>query len=377
MPSEVRQCTRLEDHIILLITVALTPLHARVVTEIRRRQLLFKNQRILVAVSGGQDSMCLLQMLRDLASRWQWQLFVVHCDHRWTPDETLCAQYLEQWLGEQGLSYTIETTEEITLDEDRARQWRYQVLGQWAHRWNCSTIVTGHTGTDVAETFLFNLMRGTGPQGLASLTWSRPLNQQDPQSPWLVRPFLNVWRHETAAFCQTYQLPVWSDLTNQNLNHGRNRIRLELMPYLRQHFNPQVELALTRIATLITAEHDYVIQSTLEIWPQIYREPPPQLDRQILKHQPIALQRQIIFTILCHHLTCAPRFAQVEDVLRLLAAPRKSRSSTFPGGGWVEVVDHWIVFQGFPRADPLDHHNFVKVYKDAYDEAVDPNQEVV
>lgn len=352
---------------------ALPPLHARIVTEIRQQQLLHPDQRILVAVSGGQDSFCLLQILRDLALRWQWTLFIVHCDHRWTPDETRCANFLAQWLESQGLTYTIATTPEIMLDEDRARRWRYQVLAHWAHQWQCSAITTGHTGSDLAETVLFNLFRGTGPQGLASLDWIRPLDRQDPHSPDLVRPLLTVWRHETGDFCQQYQLPVWPDLTNQDLTHARNRIRLELIPYLKQHFNPQVERALTQTATLVSEEHDFVIQSLRSLWPEIYCPSPSQLQRRILRHQPIALQRQVIFTILCHHLSCTPRFHQVEACLRLLAAPQKARTSTFPGGGWVEVVGDWICFQSFPPTAPFHPLGFVNVYKDAYDDAVNPN----
>ncbi len=328
--------------------VHLTELHARVTSNIRQRHLLTTQQRLLVAVSGGQDSLCLLQILQDLAPRWQWQLHVLHCDHRWTPDETRCAHFLQQWFQTQQITFAIETVPEITLDENRARQWRYSVLGQWARTWNCSTILTAHTGTDRAETFLFNLLRGSGPQGLASLDWIRPLNMQDPSSPDLVRPLLNVWRWETADFCHVYSLPVWPDLTNQDLTHRRNRIRLELMPYLKDHFNPRVEAALTRTATLLMAEHDFVHQSATQLVREIYEDPPPRLHRVRLRQDPLALQRQVIFMVLGYHLPSAVQFEQVEMVHRLLNAPHRSRTPPFPGGGWAEVVKEWIYLRNFP-----------------------------
>ncbi len=320
----------------------LTPLHIRVQTAIRQHRLLQKGQRLLLGVSGGQDSLCLFQILQDLAPRWDWQIFVLHCDHRWTPDETRCAQFLQSWFQEQEIPYALETADPITLDEHRARQWRYQCLEAWALTWQCSAVLTAHTGSDQVETFLFNLMRGTGPQGLTSLSWSRPLRQDHPNSPQLVRPMLKVWRHETASFCHDLQLPVWPDQTNQDLHHPRNRIRHELIPYLQKHFNPQVEAALSRTATLVGAEHAWVEAQSQQLWPQLYCKDPVGLHRPPLQQCPLALQRQILFTFLCHHLCGAPSFDQVEVLLRLVSAPRRSQTPPFPGGGWARVEDDWI-----------------------------------
>ncbi len=74
----------------------LSDLHLRVQTQIRQRQLFTPQHRLLIAVSGGQDSLCLVKILADLAPRWGWELFVLHCDHRWTPDETRCAQFIHR-----------------------------------------------------------------------------------------------------------------------------------------------------------------------------------------------------------------------------------------------------------------------------------------
>lgn len=331
-----------------------------------------KGQRLLLAVSGGQDSLCLLQVLRDLAPRWQWQLFVLHCDHRWTPDETECARFLATWIRQQGLPCQVETADPITLDEQRARQWRYQMLADWATRWDCHAVVTGHTGSDQAETFLFNLLRGSGSQGLISLDWQRPLDQSRPTSAKLVRPLLGVWRQETAEFCQHYHLPVWPDRSNQDLTHARNRIRQELIPYLQTHFNPQVEEALTRTAAILQAEHAWLDAQAQQLWPQIYQKDPPRLQRVLMRQQALALQRQLLHRFLNQHLPRAPQFEQVEHLQRLLWAPRRSRTPTFPGGSWAEVEQDWIVLRVFESDyDPTS----AKLAKGAYDSAIDLTEE--
>lgn len=99
----------------------LSPLHLRVQCAIRERQLLRPGQRLLVAFSGGQDSFCLLQILRDLQRRWNWQIFVLHCNHRWSEDETTCACFLQEWLQQQGLPHAIETADPIRWDEAGAK----------------------------------------------------------------------------------------------------------------------------------------------------------------------------------------------------------------------------------------------------------------
>lgn len=322
----------------------LSDLHVRLHKGIRSRHLLHPKQRILVAVSGGQDSLCLLQLLSDLASRWQWQLHVLHCDHRWSDDETRCAQFLAEWIpATYGIPCQVATATNITRHEDGARRWRYQQLQDWAEHWGCTAIVTAHTGTDKAETFLLHLMRGSGSQGLTSLTWQRPLTR-DPQggSIMLVRPMLQIWRQETGSFCQQHALPVWPDQSNDNLRYARNRLRHTVMPLLREHFNPQVEQALWRAADLIEAEHNWIQAQATALWPQIFERDPPRLHQSRLASQPLPLQRACLYRFLAELLPHTPRFEQVEEAHRLLNAPPRTRTGSLGCHLWLEVREGYI-----------------------------------
>lgn len=327
----------------------LTPLHVRIRTCIQQRNLLPDRDRILIAVSGGQDSLCLLKVLFDLAPRHQWELFVLHCNHRWSDRETEGAKFVQSLVREQfQLPCEVATAEVVTPDENRSRQWRYGELARWAEHWGCQRVVTGHTRSDRAETFLYNLMRGTGVQGLTSLDWSRPLDETRSPTVRLVRPLLEVSREETGQFCTKHQLPVWNDDFNGDLNHPRNRMRHEVIPYLKQYFNPQVDLALHRTSLTLHAESEYLQQQTDRLWTQVYAPEPPRLQVAPLCPAHIALQRRIVRRYLQHVLPYAPTFEVIESVRSLLHAPQRSRTSTLRGGFWgiregeSVIVRRWI-----------------------------------
>ena len=231
-----------------------TELHAKVHRTLRQRGILGREQAVLVAVSGGQDSLCLLRLLCDLQPKWGWRLGVAHCDHRWRLDSSANARHVEQLAKLWALPFYGQVADRALASEALARQWRYETLAAIAHQHNYTHVATGHTASDRAETLLYNLMRGSGTDGLQALTWQRPLST----GVTLVRPLLEVSRAETAQFCQNGQLPIWEDSTNQNLKYARNRIRNQLLPYLRSHFNPQVEQHLGQTAEILQADVEYL-----------------------------------------------------------------------------------------------------------------------
>jgi tRNA(Ile)-lysidine synthase len=328
-----------------------TPLHDRLHRTLRKRQLLLKNSQILIAVSGGQDSLCLAKLLLDLRSKWHWQLGIVHCDHRWREDSADNATHVEQLAFSWELPYYQKTATTIVKNEAAARQWRYETFSQLALELGYSIIVTGHTQSDRAETLLYNLIRGAGADGLQSLTWKRSLVE----GVNVVRPLLEIDRHQTGQFCQEQQLPIWEDSTNQDLNYSRNRIRQELIPYLQTHFHPSVEANIAKTAELLRADVDYLERQAQKLLEQSIENNrsittlPLHLDRHLLRQAPLALQRRALRQILAAILPSAPTFEQIEKLVDLIPAPNKSCTDPFPGGTIATVEGNWIVLT------PLDH----------------------
>jgi tRNA(Ile)-lysidine synthase len=358
-----------------------THLHAQLHRTLLHRKILPSHQRLLVAVSGGQDSLCLIKLLLDLQPKWGWNLGIAHCDHRWRSDSEASANHVEQLAKNWGISYYLETASDIPKTEAAARQWRYQALTEIAIAHNYPYIVTGHTASDRAETLLYNLIRGSGADGLSALTWTRPLldfrlpildfrlgnsgenpnsqisadfrlENQDENSQskiqnlkskiYLVRPLLEITRSQTGQFCQEQKLPIWEDSTNQDLQYTRNRIRSELLPYLETHFNPKAQQALAQTAELLRADVEYLELAASDLLqramspiadnPQVNFQLPVKLNRPILCEAPLALQRRSMRQLLQQILPSAPSFESVEKLTSLIVAPNRSQTDPFPGG---------------------------------------------
>ncbi len=329
-----------------------TPLHHRLHRTLRHRQLLEGHRRILVAVSGGQDSLCLIKLLLDLQPKWGWHLGIGHCDHRWPKDVGIAA-HVEKIAETWAIPFHLKTAAMVTTSEGAARQWRYQVLREIAQEHGYQDIVTAHTKSDRAETLLYNLIRGTGADGLQALTWRRPLTKELQ----LVRPLLEVSRAETFQFCQNLQLPIWEDAYNQDLKYARNRIRNQLLPYLQNHFNPQVEQALAQTAELLRADVEYLENIAQQLRQQamtgfsehqpsgdlsLAQSPTLGINRLVLREAPLALQRRVLRQFLQQALSIAPNFKQIEQLQFLITAPNRSRTSPFQKGIYAEVAGDWI-----------------------------------
>ncbi|MFM7264840.1 MAG: tRNA lysidine(34) synthetase TilS [Cyanobium sp.] len=211
---------------------AWSPDHLRLHRWLRRRPtLLPAGAPLLLAVSGGQDSMALTGLLLGLKRLHGWRLHLWHGDHRWRPESSEQAAALAAWAEGQRLAIQIETTDPPPAGEAQARTWRYACLERQASRLDCSHVLTGHTASDRAETMLFNLARGSDRRGLITPRASRPLGT-GPGAPRLVRPLLPFSRADTARICRSLALPVWLDPSNGDPRFARNRIRAEVLPVL-------------------------------------------------------------------------------------------------------------------------------------------------
>jgi tRNA(Ile)-lysidine synthase len=324
-----------------------TSLHDRVHQTIRHRSLLQKSQRLLVAVSGGQDSLCLVRLLLDLQTQWGWELAIAHCNHRWRPDAASNADYVANLAATWCVPYYGVTADEVPSSEAAAREWRYGVLADLAVAHHYAVVVTGHTASDRAETLLYNLMRGSGADGLQALTWQRDLRS----GVQVVRPLLDVTRRETAQFCAEAQLRIWADATNRDRHYARNRIRLELLPYLQEQFNPQVEQILAQTAELLQADVAYLEAAAADLRQEAIAPRSAEteslclwrVNRRCLQSAPLALQRRVMRQLLQQVLPTAPNFDHVEKLTTLVSAPNRSRTDPFPGGAIAEVNEDWII----------------------------------
>lgn len=326
-----------------------TPLHAHLHHRLRRDSLLPRGSTILVAVSGGQDSLSLLRLLLDLQDKWDWRLLAAHGDHQWRDDSAANAVFVQDLCQQWDVPCQVVRATGINRSEAAARQWRYQMLTELAVAQGCGYVVTGHTATDRAETLLYNLIRGSGSDGLQALTWQRPLSPNHPTIQ-LVRPLLDLTRQQTDNFCQQFQISIWPDRSNQDLNYARNRLRLEVLPYLQTHFNPRVEHNLAQTAELLTADVDFIEQAAARLYDAVVHPGSGPIVWRIqclpLQSAHPALQRRVMRRFLQQISPRQVNFDQVIKLVALIDAPNRTQTDPFPGGGIARVTGEWIEWLG-------------------------------
>ena len=220
-----------------------------------------RGERIIVAVSGGADSTCLLDCLHRLGL----PLVVAHFDHGLRPGSWADARRVLRLAAKLRLPAIAARAHGLKAQggslENAARTARYRFLGECARTSGSRVLAVGHTQDDQAETVMLHLLRGAGTGGLRGMrletTLDRITGQAADAGLRVVRPLLGVPRAATAAWCREQRLPALHDPTNDDPAILRNRIRAELLP-LMGTYNPSIRLALARMADVLSAEADAV-----------------------------------------------------------------------------------------------------------------------
>jgi tRNA(Ile)-lysidine synthase len=211
------------------------------------------NVHVVAAVSAGADSVAMLRLLLALKKRagGSGKLYVAHVNHQLRPDAATDQAWLESLCLRLGVPLDVSKADvaavaDIEGDgwEAAARQTRYELLCATAERRGARFVAVAHTADDQVETVLHHILRGTGLAGLAGMSHARPLSA----TVSLVRPVLGVWRRDILQYLADIGQDFRTDATNAELRFTRNRLRHELVPLLREKFNPEIEATLLRLA---------------------------------------------------------------------------------------------------------------------------------
>jgi tRNA(Ile)-lysidine synthase len=255
-----------------------TPLQERVFNFIRRQRLLPARQKLVVAVSGGADSVCLLHILASLKEELKLKLHIAHLDHQLRGAESAAdAEYVAGLARKLGIPATIEQREvkgyrkQMRLSlEEAAREVRYRFLADVAGATGARRVAVGHTRDDHIETILMHLIRGAGTRGMRGLQPATDWPSQDGQL-IVVRPLLEVSHRETEDYCRRHKLSPKLDAFNLSLSPLRNRIRRQLLPLLRG-YNPAIAEALLRTGRIAGDDIDFLDSETARLWSKVARK---------------------------------------------------------------------------------------------------------
>ena len=230
---------------------------SKVSATISRYNMFPLRSRVLVAVSGGADSLALLHVLYCLRNKYALSLWVAHLNHQirgQTADDDQA--YVGKVASGLNLEYISGSVDVRGLArrhggglEQAARKARYQFLEKTAERLSLTRIAVGHTASDQAETVLMRLIRGSGVEGLAGIPPVRGV---------IVRPLIEVYRQDTVEYCRSKYLAPRLDESNQDSRFLRNRLRSDLVPHLGKAYNPRIVSALCRTAELARTDNTFL-----------------------------------------------------------------------------------------------------------------------
>jgi len=263
---------------------------------IRKYQMLTSNTKLVVAVSGGPDSATLLHLLFKLTPKYNLRLWVAHLNHGLRGREAEAeAEWVKKFAFKLGIPVISDTfnvaglAKEKRLSlEEAARRARYNFLEEVANQLGASKIALAHTASDQAETLLMRLMRGSGLDGLSAIP---PVRDK------IIRPLIEVFRGEIEDYCRENNLQPCLDSSNRETSFLRNRVRLNLIPYLSREYGDQVEKVLYQTTNLLKQDSEYLKKETDRVFKSVLEEETSQelvLHEEKLSCLHPALQRRVI-----------------------------------------------------------------------------------
>ena len=254
-------------------------LPSRVAIAVSLHHIFEPGERVVVAVSGGPDSLALLSVLREILPAVPLHLTVAHFDHGWRPDSQDDRDFVASMAAMWGYEFqTARAADGTPHTESAARTARYAFLRRTAAETNSTAIAMGHSQDDQVETLLLHLLRGSGSRGLGAM------RRRDRD---LARPLLDISRGEIEAYLARLHLAPRRDPSNEDARFTRNRLRQQLLPAI-DAFDPAARELLARTADILGEEDRFLDAAIAHLPDALVR------DRAAFAELPPALQRRLV-----------------------------------------------------------------------------------
>ena len=270
----------------------------KIQTVLQNKCLIASDRVLIVGVSGGHDSLCLLDVLIHL----DYNIIIAHFDHCLRSESRAEAQVVRKTAEDMGIPFLLgqknvvryAETHRLSVEE-ASRVARYEFIFQQAERLGVQAVAIGHNADDQVETILMHLLRGSGLSGLRGMPYRSLPNPWSKDIP-LIRPLLGVWREEIEAYIESHELHPSIDLSNLDTRYYRNRLRHELIPHL-ESYNPRLRQLIFRMANVLQGDYDVVENLVDTGWQKCLLESGSEyvaFDLNLIHSQPLGLQRHIL-----------------------------------------------------------------------------------
>ena len=230
------------------------PVEEQVYNSIKKYNLIENGDRIVIGVSGGPDSICLLNVLNSLKEKLHIEIFVAHINHMIREEADMETEYVKGFCKKNGIECFVKKidVESVAKKQKKGtgRNIRYDFFDEIATKTGSNKIATAHNLNDKAETVLLNIIRGSGTSGLKGIEAKRDEK--------FIRPLIETSREDIEEYCRENKLEPKIDKTNEETIYRRNKIRNSLIPYIQKEFNPNIIKTIARLSEVATEENEYL-----------------------------------------------------------------------------------------------------------------------
>ena len=229
----------------------------KVINTIKRYNLIQSGDKVVLGVSGGPDSISMLNILNEIKEEWQFEIYVAHINHMIRKEANDDEKYVQQYCEKNNIQCFVKrvNVQEIANiqkigTEEAGRNIRYEFFEEVLQKVGANKIAIAHNKNDKIETIVMNLLRGSGLSGLKGI---EPIREQR-----IIRPLIECERQEIEQYCEQYKLNPRIDKTNFENDYTRNKIRNIVIPYIKNKFNPNIIETMDRLSRVATDESNYI-----------------------------------------------------------------------------------------------------------------------
>ena len=295
-------------------------LKEEVLKTIETYNLIEKNDKIVIGVSGGPDSICLLHVLYGLKEKLGIEIVVAHVNHMLRDVADLETEYVQSFCKKLGIECYVKKADILEISktqkkgtEEVGRQVRYDFFDEVAKKTNSNKIATAHNSNDRAETVILNILRGSGLSGLKGI---EPIRDNK-----YIRPLINTDRQDIENYCNDNKLEPKYDKTNNENIYTRNKVRNTVIPYIKKEFNPNIIKTINRLSILATEENEYLQAITKQEFENLLIEKTENIILDLHKFNSLNLvikRRLILYTINeVLHTTNGIEKVNIDDIIKL------------------------------------------------------------
>nr|YP_009396140.1 tRNA Ile-lysidine synthetase [Melanothamnus harveyi]ARW65323.1 tRNA Ile-lysidine synthetase [Melanothamnus harveyi] len=303
-----------------------------------------KIKSIIVAISGGQDSILLLKIFDELKHKLPTieKISYIYIDHQWKANSYKHIQHLINHIKSYKKNLIIYQICKNINSENECRKQRYNLIHKHAHKYKYELIITGHNSSDKIETSLQNINRSSGQEGLSSPVIANQTNDEI----FLLRPMLEIDKEKVYFLCKKLNLPIWSDSTNYIYHIERNRLRYELIPYVRNFFSKKVEQNILLSTKNHYYENEYIKQNANKLYLNSKHKNRIAINYQYISRQHLILQIKTLQIFYMYNINIKIHSNVVKKIINQMNKKKKEKKIVFEDQYYKHIINNqWLYIE--------------------------------